>query len=479
MGIISRISSILYSIRWRFVFIYLFVAAAAFAAVTVVVSYLAEDYLVRIRVQDQLKNTNSVAVSMAPYLQSSNSKKMYEIAEESSQKYGGRFLVLNQSGIVQVDSFSILNGQKLEHKEISDVLLGPGDTSYGFYLMEDASGNEFYAVYYAVAIVQESRTIGAVLFADDIQDVVDITRDFIDAFIIVSSFACLILLLVSLIFSGYITRPINQLKKVALSIARGNLHQRIHVSGRSEIAQLASTFNMMSERLENMDRERSEFVSNASHELKTPLSSIKILTESLLYQDGVEEKVYKEFLTDINKEIDRLTSIITGLLTLAKADSQAEALTMDNILLSALVYKVVAAIKPIANEKEISLTYTVTSELEIECDALKVSLAVTNLIDNAVKYTRKGGAVSVTLQRAGGNAAIIVKDNGRGISEKDLPYIFDRFYRVDKARARDTGGSGLGLHIARKIALLHGGSIDVQSEEGKGSTFTLYLPLKS
>ena len=444
-----------------------------------VVSYLAEDYLVRIRVQDQLKSTNSVAVSIAPYLQSANSKKMYEIAEDSSQKYGGRFLVLNQSGIVQVDSFSILNGQKLEHEEISNVLLGPGDSSYGFYKMADASGSEFYAVYYAVAIVQESKTIGAVLFADEIQDVVNITRDFIEAFIVVSSFACFILLLVSLIFSGYITRPINELKRVALSIARGNLHQRINVSGRSEIAQLANTFNMMSERLENMDRERSEFVSNASHELKTPLSSIKILTESLLYQDGVEERIYKEFLSDINMEIDRLTSIITGLLTLAKADSAAEALTIDNILLSALVYKVVAAIKPIANEKDITLTYTVTSELEIECDPLKASLAVTNLIDNAVKYTRKGGTVSVTVQRAGANAAIVVKDNGRGISEKDLPYIFDRFYRVDKARARDTGGSGLGLHIARKIALLHGGSINVQSEEGKGSTFSLYLPLKS
>ncbi len=444
-----------------------------------VVSYLAEDYLVRIRVQDQMKSTNSVAVSLAPYLQSSNSKKMYEIAEESSQKYGGRFLVLNKSGIVQVDSFSIFGGQKMEHKEVSDVLLGPGDTSYGFYKMRDASGQEFFAIYYTVAIVYDSQTIGAVLFSADIQDVVDITRDFIDTFIIVSAVACFILLLVSLIFSGYITRPINELKKVALSIARGNLHQRIDVSGRSEIGQLASTFNMMSERLENMDRERSEFVSNASHELKTPLSSIKILTESLLYQDGLNESVYKEFLSDINKEIDRLTNIISGLLTLAKADSEAEALTMDNILLSALVYKVVAAVKPIANGKDVALTYTVASELEIECDALKVSLALTNLIDNAIKYTRKGGAVSVTVQRAGGNAAVVVKDNGRGISEKDLPYIFDRFYRVDKARARDTGGSGLGLHIARKIALLHGGSIDVQSEEGKGSTFTLYLPLKS
>jgi len=147
------------------VLVYLFVAAAAFAAVTVVVSYLAEDYLVRLRVKEQLGNTNSVAVSLAPYLQSSNSKKMYEIAEESSQKYGGRFLILNKSGVVQVDSFSILNGQKLEHQEVSDVLLGPDDASYGFHKMEDASGNEFYAVYYTAAIVYDSQTIGAVLYA--------------------------------------------------------------------------------------------------------------------------------------------------------------------------------------------------------------------------------------------------------------------------------------------------------------------------
>ncbi len=454
-------------------------AAAAFAAVTFVISYLAEDYLVNIRVRDQLKNTNNVAVSMAPYLSSANAQKMYELAEQSSKEYGGRFLVLNKSGIVQVDSFSVLNGQKLDHKEISDVLLGPADTSYGFHKIDNGEGEPFYAVYYTSAIVSESETIGAVLYAADIQDVVELTDEFVNIVFLIVLAACILVIVVSIVFSGYITRPIKDLKSVALLISRGNLHQRIKVHGRNEMAELAETFNTMSEKLENLDRKRSEFVSNASHELKTPLSSMKILIESLLYQDGVDEKIYKEFLGDINNEIDRLTDVISGLLTLAKTDSETEALKIEKILLSELVYKSVAALKPIAREKDIMITYTVNNELEIWCDAVKVMQAVMNLVDNAIKYTDPGGSVWVTLQKSGANAAIVIKDNGCGIPEADLPHLFDRFYRVDKARARETGGSGLGLYIARTIALLHGGSIDVQSEEGAGTVFTLYLPIKA
>lgn len=452
--------------------------AVAFAAVTFVISYLAEDYLVSIRVRDQLKNTNNIAVSMAPYLRSGNAKKMYELAEQSSKEFDGRFLVLNKSGIVQIDSFSVFNGQKLSHEEISDVLLGPLDTSYGFHKIDEETGEPFYAVYYTSAIVSESETIGAVLYAADIQDVVDLTQEFINIVFLIVAGASLLVLIISVVFSGYITRPINELKSVAVSISRGNLHQRIKVSGRNEMAALADTFNTMSEKLENMDRKRSEFVSNASHELKTPLSSMKILIESLLYQDGVDEKIYKEFLGDINNEIDRLADVISGLLTLAKTDSETEALKIEKILLSELVNKTVNSLKPIAREKDVSLTYTVNNDLEVTCDAVKVMQAVMNLIDNAIKYTDQGGHVWVTLQKSGANAAISVKDDGSGIPESDVQHLFDRFYRVDKARARGTGGSGLGLHIARTIALLHGGSIEVQSEEGVGSIFTLYLPIK-
>ncbi len=453
-------------------------AATAFAAVTFTIVYLAEDYLVGLRVREQLNNTNQVAVSMAAHLHSANAKLMFELAEQSSLKYGGRFLVLNKSGIVQTDSFSILGGRKLEYKEISDVLLGTADTSYGFYKIYDDQNEPFYAVYYASAIVYGTETIGAVLFSADIQDVADLTHDFLSFVVLIAAAACLILAGLCIVISGYIFRPINELKSVATSISLGNLHQRIKVAGRSEMAALADTFNVMSERLENLDRERSEFVSNASHELKTPLSSMKILIESLLYQDGVDEKIYKEFLNDINNEIDRLSEVISGLLTLAKTDNETQALRLDKILLSELVYKSVAALKPIAAEKGVLLSYSVIDDIVVECDVSKSMQAIMNLIDNAIKYTEKGGNVSVTLQKSGNFAAVSVKDDGCGIPESEIEHLFDRFYRIDKARARGTGGSGLGLHIAKKIALLHGGHIDVKSEETKGSVFTLYLPRK-
>ena len=431
-----------------------------------------------IRVRDQLKNTSNVAVRMVPYMSSANAKKMYELAEQSSKEFGGRFLVLNESGIVQIDSFSKFNGQKLAHKEVSDVLLGTSNTSYGFHKIDDGTGEPFYAVYYTAAMVSESETIGAVLYSANIQDVVDLTQEFINIVFLIVVAASLLVLIISVVFSGYITRPINELKSVALSISRGNLHQRIFVSGRNEMAALADTFNTMSEKLENMDQKRSEFVSNASHELKTPLSSMKILIESLLYQDGVDEKIYKEFLGDINNEIDRLTDVITGLLSLAKTDSETKALKIEKILLSELINKTVNALKPIAHERDVTLIYTVNNDLEVYCDAVKVMQAVMNLADNAIKYSERGGHVWVSLQKSGANAAIEIKDDGCGIPESELPHLFDRFYRVDKARARETGGSGLGLYIARTIALLHGGSIEVQSEEGLGSVFTLYLPIK-
>jgi signal transduction histidine kinase len=198
---------------------------------------------------------------------------------------------LNKSGIVQIDSFSVFNGQKLEHKEISDVLIGLHANSHAFHKIDDGTGEPFNAVYYTSAIVSEPETIGAVLYSADIQDVVVLTQEFVNNVFLIVAGASLLVLIISVAFSGYITRPINELKSVALSISRGNLHQRISVSGRNEMAALADTFNTMSEKLENMDAKRSEFVSNASHELKTPLSSMKILIESLLYQDGVDEKI--------------------------------------------------------------------------------------------------------------------------------------------------------------------------------------------
>ena len=456
------------------------VAALAFAAVAVVVVKMADEYLVTQRVNEKLSAVNSVAVRMAALLHNIDSEGMYALTLESAKKNGGRYLVLNSYGVVLSDSFSKLNGNKLDLNEINEVLSSKKDMSYGFHEIQGSSGQteSFWAAYYTGAILYEGKIIGAIVCSDSIQDVVLQTRKLTEGIIMLSIGVCLAVIFLSLFLSGYITKPIKKLRDVVQKISDGHFDQRVRVSGRNEIAELGDAFNKMSERLENTDIQRSEFVSNASHELKTPLSSIKILAESLLFQEKMDEKIVREFLTDINSEIDRLDYIITDLLAITKLDNQASPLKTETVSLKELLESTVLSLKPLADRKRIKIAVHIVADIFIICDAAKIRQAVINLTDNAIKYTSENGQVTVRLSQSGGYAKIEVQDTGLGIPEEHLPYIFERFYRVDKARSRETGGTGLGLYITKRIVTLHGGSITVQSREGEGSLFTLFLPVQ-
>ena len=233
----------------------------------------------------------------------------------------------------------------------------------------------------------------------------------------------------------------------------------------------------MSERLALLDKTRNQFVSNASHELKTPLSTMKILIETILYQDPLDPGMTKEFLNDVNKEIDRLSRIVSDLLTLVNIDSGGMKLNLTDLDIYDLMQEQVKRLSPLARENGIELESSARDSLEVTGDVLKLQQVIYNVIDNAIKYTPRGGEVHCTLTRSGKKAVIRIADTGVGIPQEDLPHIFDRFYRVDKARSRETGGTGLGLSIVKQIVLLHGGNITAVSTEGKGSTFTIELPI--
>ena len=184
-----------------------------------------------------------------------------------------------------------------------------------------------------------------------------------------------------------------------------------------------------------------------------------------------------EFMTDINKEIDRLTAIVSDLLTLVQMDSENVRLARENLSIAALVKETEHRLKPIADQRGQTLTLTLSDPCDMYADKSKLSQVIYNIMENAVKDTQQGGKIAVALQRVGRDAVLTVSDNGPGIPKENLPHIFDRFYRVDKARSRDTGGTGLGLSIVHQLVLLHGGAISVDSEEGRGTTFTVELPL--
>ena len=219
-----------------------------------------------------------------------------------------------------------------------------------------------------------------------------------------------------------------------------------------------------------LEESRQEFVSNVSHELKTPITSMKVLSESILMQDNVAVEMYREFMNDIVLEIDREAQIISDLLTLVKTDKGSDSLNIERVDINELMEVILKRLTPLAEKRSIEITFESFREVEADIDKVKFTLAISNLIENGIKYNVDGGWIRVSLNADHKNLYIKVADSGVGIPEDCVEHIFERFYRVDKARSRDTGGTGLGLAISKNIIVMHKGIINVYSEPGKGTT---------
>lgn len=226
-----------------------------------------------------------------------------------------------------------------------------------------------------------------------------------------------------------------------------------------------------------LEESRQEFVSNVSHELKTPITSMKVLSESILMQDNVPVEMYREFMNDIVLEIDREAQIISDLLTLVKTDKGSDSLNIERVDINELMGVILKRLTPLAEKRSIEITFESFREVEADIDKVKFTLAISNLIENGIKYNVDGGWIRVSLNADHKNLYIKVADSGVGIPEDCVEHIFERFYRVDKARSRDTGGTGLGLAISKNIIVMHKGIINVYSEPGKGTTFTVRVPM--
>ena len=226
-----------------------------------------------------------------------------------------------------------------------------------------------------------------------------------------------------------------------------------------------------------LEESRQEFVSNVSHELKTPITSMKVLSESILMQDNVPVEMYREFMNDIVLEIDREAQIISDLLTLVKTDKGSDSLNIERVDINELMEVILKRLTPLAEKRSIEITFESFREVEADIDKVKFTLAISNLIENGIKYNVDGGWIRVSLNADHKNLYIKVADSGVGIPEDCVEHLFERFYRVDKARSRDTGGTGLGLAISKNIIVMHKGIINVYSEPGKGTTFTVRVPM--
>ena len=293
--------------------------------------------------------------------------------------------------------------------------------------------------------------------------------------------------IVMAIFAAFLAKKFNNRYKFVNSsvseIAGGQTDKRFKVSGYTEYGDILNGFNEILDNAKELDQSREEFVSNVSHELKTPMTSMKILADSLLADPDTPVELYREFMQDITKEIDRENEIIEDLLSLVRMDKAVAVLNISTVNVNELVENVMKKLTPIANRKTIELVFEQIRPVEAQIDEVKINQVVTNLVENAIKYNKDGGYVHVSLNADYESFYLQVEDNGIGIPEEN--HVFQRFYRVDKARSRETGGTGLGLSIVKSIVLMHGGQIKLYSEpeneqgENGMTVFTVKIPLKN
>ncbi len=268
-------------------------------------------------------------------------------------------------------------------------------------------------------------------------------------------------------------------------IAGGKTENRIHADGYTEFEDFSIQFNDILDNASELDKSREEFVSNVSHELKTPMTSIKLLADSLLANPDAPVELYREFMQDIANEIDRENDIIEDLLSLVRMDNSVSNLNLSLVNINELIEKVMKKLTPIADRKKIELVFESIRPVEAEIDESKITQVATNLIENAIKYNKENGFVHVSLNADYEFFYLRIEDNGCGIPEDEQKNVFQRFYRVDKARSRETGGTGLGLSIVKSVVLMHDGQIKLysepESENGDDgmTVFTVKIPLKN
>ncbi|MBP5298905.1 MAG: two-component sensor histidine kinase, partial [Lachnospiraceae bacterium] len=274
-----------------------------------------------------------------------------------------------------------------------------------------------------------------------------------------------------------LSRPFNKVTNAIIDVKEGRRSDALPVSYYVETTHMIDAFNQLLERERILDESRQEFVANVSHELKTPLASMKVLADSLLEMGDADPELYKEFLGDIAKEIDRENSIITDLLSLVKMDKTANEPNISNVKINDLLEIILKRLRPIARKMDVEVMLECHREVEAEVDEVKMSLIISNLVENAIKYNKEHGHVNVTLDADHQHFTLEVKDTGIGIPKDALGHIYERFYRVDKSHSREIGGTGLGLAITKNAISLHRGTIKVTSEENVGTTVLVSIPL--
>ncbi len=386
-----------------------------------------------------------------------------------SNLYSGRVLIINRDFQIIKDTYDLDQGRLMISEEVINCFRGEEISQYD-------DKNRFIEMTVSIRDLKTKEVQGVMLVSISTEEIVtsiDILKQ--KGMMMLAGIVVLVIIL-GYILAGILMKPFARVTRAIEDLTDGYLDEEISVPDYTETELITDAFNKMLGRVKSLDASRQEFVSNVSHELKTPLTSMKVLADSLVGQENVPIELYQEFMQDITDEIDRENRIITDLLSLVKLDKKAN-LNIELVNINDLLELILKRLRPIGAKRDIDLILDSFRPVHAEIDETKLTLAISNLVENGIKYNVDGGWVRVSLNADHKYFYVTVADSGRGIPEDSIDHIFERFYRVDKSHSTEIDGTGLGLAITRSAILMHHGAIKVYSKEGEGATFSVRIPL--
>ncbi len=404
------------------------------------------------------------------YLNDSSSETVNGKLELLSNIYGGRLLIVDRDFRIVKDTYHVDEGKTLVSPKVIRCFKSGKPTDY-------QRNGQVLETAIPIKSADVPQTQGAMLVTISSSEITATMMDMKYQGLLILAIIIVLSIFFAYIMSTVLVKPLARVTKSIEDLTDGYQNDEISVPDYTETELITDAFNKMLSRMKTLDESRSEFVSNVSHELKTPMTSMKVLADSLVGQEGIPEELYQEFMRDITAEIDRENCIITDLLSLVKMDKKTADLSIQHMDINHLLEDILKRLRPIADKRSIDLILDSFRPVEADVDEIKFTSAISNLVENAIKYNVDDGWVRVSIDADHKYFYVTVADSGMGIPEESLDRIFERFYRVDKSHSREIGGTGLGLAITRSTIAMHHGVIKVFSREGEGTTFSVRIPL--
>lgn len=438
-----------------------------------------ESRAVSIRESEVLSQAKILAnqIATSDYLENggADSQELKAKVDMLTTIYDGRVMVVDDEFKIITDTYNLDDNKTIISKEVVKSFAGAETVNYD---------SENHYIELSIPITnpddEKSAVIGAMVVSVSTDNIVLNLVYLSQIAIIIEVILAVVALFLGIFCTIKMLKPFNRLSSGIEDIKTGYSEYNLEINDCTETRKICEDINSMLSSMKVMDDSRQEFVSNVSHELKTPLTSMKVLADSINSMgDEAPKELYQEFMGDITNEIERETKIINDLLSLVKMDKSSADLNIESVNINELIEQILKRLQPIAEKQQVEVVLESFRPVTAEVDEVKLSLAITNLVENAIKYNKNDGEgwVHVSLNADHQYFYLKVEDSGMGIPEESLEHIYERFYRVDKSHSREIGGTGLGLAITRNSILMHRGAIKVHSMLGEGTTFDVRVPL--